>query len=45
MSCFGCCPEDDVHKAAESGGPYPVKTSAGKSTSQARVVASGKYQF
>ncbi|KAF5462344.1 hypothetical protein F2P56_018362 [Juglans regia] len=29
MSCFGCCQEDDVHKAAESGGPYMIKPSAG----------------
>nr|ABK94423.1 unknown [Populus trichocarpa] len=29
MSCFGCCEEDDVQKAADNGGPYAVKSSAG----------------
>ncbi|KAH7516922.1 pto-interacting protein 1 [Ziziphus jujuba] len=29
MSCFGCCEDDDMHKAAESGGPYTVRHSAG----------------
>ncbi|KAG4981706.1 hypothetical protein JHK87_026455 [Glycine soja] len=29
MSCFSCCEEDDLHKAAESGGPYVVKNPAG----------------
>lgn len=29
MSCFGCCGEDDMHKAADNGGPFPVKNSAG----------------
>ncbi|KAF7818085.1 pto-interacting protein 1 [Senna tora] len=28
MSCFSCCEEDDLHKAAESGGPYVAKNSA-----------------
>jgi hypothetical protein len=40
MSCFGCCEEDDVRKAADSGGPYVVKSSAGNSVGQARAVAS-----
>lgn len=31
MSCFGCCEDDDMHKAAESGGPYTVRHSAGTS--------------
>lgn len=29
MSCFGCCGEDDMHKAADNGGQYMVKSSAG----------------
>jgi pto-interacting protein 1 len=29
MSCFSCCDDDDVHKAADTGGPYAVKSSAG----------------
>jgi pto-interacting protein 1 len=29
MSCFGCCEEDDIHKAADYGGQYTVKSSAG----------------
>ncbi|XP_058766760.1 pto-interacting protein 1-like [Vicia villosa] len=29
MSCFSCCQEDDIHKVAESGGPYIVKNPAG----------------
>ncbi|KAK6239553.1 hypothetical protein QUC31_005022 [Theobroma cacao] len=29
MSCFGCCEEDDFHKAADNGGQYMVKNSAG----------------
>ena len=29
MSCFGCCEEDDIHKAAENGDQYLVKNSAG----------------
>ncbi|GMN52207.1 hypothetical protein TIFTF001_021354 [Ficus carica] len=29
MSCFGCCEDDDMHKAADSGGAYPVKSSSG----------------
>jgi hypothetical protein len=40
MSCFGCCEEDDVRKAADSGGPYVVKSSAGNLVGQARAVAS-----
>ncbi|KAM5558470.1 pto-interacting protein 1 [Rosa sericea] len=29
MSCFGCCDEDDMHKAADNGGPYMMKNPAG----------------
>nr|TKR91009.1 serine/threonine protein kinase [Populus alba] len=29
MSCFGCCEEDDIHKTADYGGQYTVKSSAG----------------
>ncbi|KAF9669208.1 hypothetical protein SADUNF_Sadunf14G0083900 [Salix dunnii] len=29
MSCFGCCEEDDIHKAADNGGTYAVKSSTG----------------
>lgn len=29
MSCFGCCEEDDMHKAADNGNAYMVKSSAG----------------
>lgn len=29
MSCFGCCEEDDIHNATDSGGQYMVKNSAG----------------
>ena len=29
MSCFGCCGEDDMHKAADNGGAYQVKNSSG----------------
>ncbi|MBA0605080.1 hypothetical protein Godav_017692 [Gossypium davidsonii] len=29
MSCFGCCEEDDIHRAADNGGQYVVKHSAG----------------
>lgn len=37
MSCFGCCPDDDVHKPAESGGQFIAKNSAGNSVGQARA--------
>ncbi|KAJ0052685.1 hypothetical protein Pint_00780 [Pistacia integerrima] len=29
MSCFSCCEEDDMHKAADNGNPYMAKNSAG----------------
>ncbi|CAN1236342.1 Pto-interacting protein 1 [Linum grandiflorum] len=29
MSCFSCCEEDEIHKAADSGGQYPMKSSGG----------------
>ncbi|KAF8042939.1 hypothetical protein BT93_A1312 [Corymbia citriodora subsp. variegata] len=29
MSCFSCCEDDDIHKAPDSGGMYPMKSSAG----------------
>lgn len=29
MSCFSCCGEDDMHKAADNGGHYMVKNSGG----------------
>lgn len=29
MSCFGCCDEDDMHKAAGNG-PYMTTHSAGE---------------
>jgi hypothetical protein len=41
MSCFGCCEEDEFHKAAESGGPYVVKNPAGNFTHVASRSASG----
>jgi len=41
MSCFGCCEEDEFHKAAESGGPYVVKNPAGNFTHIASRSASG----
>ena len=30
MSCFGCCEENDIHKAADTG-PYMANNSAGDS--------------
>ncbi|CAN1292965.1 Probable receptor-like protein kinase At2g47060 [Linum perenne] len=27
MSCFSCCEEDDIHKTADGGGQYPLKSS------------------
>ncbi|XP_030539800.2 pto-interacting protein 1-like isoform X2 [Rhodamnia argentea] len=29
MSCFSCCEDDDIHKAPDGGGMYPMKSSAG----------------
>ncbi|KAE9598192.1 putative protein kinase RLK-Pelle-RLCK-VIII family [Lupinus albus] len=29
MGCFGCCEDDNGHKAPETGGPYAAKNSAG----------------
>ncbi|CAI0425039.1 unnamed protein product [Linum tenue] len=29
MSCFSCCEEDEIHKAADNGGHYPLKGSGG----------------
>ncbi|PRQ45071.1 putative protein kinase RLK-Pelle-RLCK-VIII family [Rosa chinensis] len=29
MSCFGCCDEDEMHKATDNGGPYMMKNPAG----------------
>lgn len=29
MGCFGCCEEDHIQNAADGGGAYPVKSSAG----------------
>lgn len=29
MSCFSCCEDDDIHKAPDSGGMYPMKSSTG----------------
>lgn len=31
MSCFSCCEDDDIHKAPDNGGMYPMKSSAGNS--------------
>lgn len=29
MSCFGCCEDDDMHKATDHGGQYMMKNPAG----------------
>ncbi|XP_058083832.1 pto-interacting protein 1 [Magnolia sinica] len=29
MGCFSCCGEDDMHKAADNGGPFMANNSAG----------------
>ncbi|CAI0470069.1 unnamed protein product [Linum tenue] len=29
MSCFSCCEDDEIHKAADHGGHYPLKSSGG----------------
>lgn len=29
MGCFGCCEDDDPHKAADTGGPFVANNSAG----------------
>lgn len=29
MSCFGCCEDDDIHKAPEGGNPFAAKNPAG----------------
>ncbi|CAN1292966.1 Pto-interacting protein 1 [Linum perenne] len=34
MSCFSCCEEDDIHKTADGGGQYPLKSSGGNNGGQ-----------
>lgn len=43
MSCFGCCEDDDMHKATDHGGPYMVKNPAGNLLCYAIVESTNYY--
>ena len=40
MSCFGCCEDDDIHKAPESGNPFAAKNPAGNCVAKLWVINS-----
>ena len=40
MSCFGCCEDDDIHTAPESGNPFAAKNPAGNCVAKLWVINS-----